>query len=251
MIRFYTPEIEETGLLPEVESGHCCRVLRMKDGDIIYTVDGRGNAFECEIINANPKKTEVRIIAKSAEPKHWQPRICLVVAPTKNIDRMEWLLEKATEIGVDEVIFLKCRHSERKEVKDERINKILVASMKQSMKARMPEFQGMVDFKDFIKNLDSAADDIRIMGYCAPEYEKRELTQVYQSGKNVTILIGPEGDFSEDEVKSAVNAGFIPATFGNTRLRTETAALFALCAIHTINLFCGTNSEILTEDSEK
>lgn len=236
MIRFFTPDIEQTGQLPEMESAHCCRVLRMKTGDIIHTVDGKGNAFECEITDANPRKTAVSIISKSAEPKHWCPRITLAVAPTKNIDRMEWLLEKATEIGVDSIVFVRCRHSERKEVKDERILKILVSAMKQSMKARMPEYHGMMNFADFMKDMrQNSKEAIKIMGYCAPEYPKRELTEVYEAGRDVVLLIGPEGDFSEEEVKEAVDSGFVPATFGNTRLRTETAALFALCAVHTLN----------------
>lgn len=236
MIRFFAPYIEQTGILPEVESGHCCRVLRMKTGDIINVVDGKGNAFECEILNANPKKTELRIISKTEEPRHWKPRVTIAVAPTKNIDRMEWLFEKATEIGVDSIVFLKCRRSERKEVKTERIEKILVSAMKQSMKSFIPKFQGMEDFKDYISSLPrKSGSEVRIMGYCSAEFPRKELTQVYEADDDVIILIGPEGDFTEDEVKLAVEAGFIPATFGNTRLRTETAALFALCAIHTIN----------------
>ncbi len=236
MIRFFSPDIETCGFLPEIESGHCCRVLRMNVGDIICTVDGKGNSFECEITDANSKKTQVRIISKTSEQKHWKPKITLAVAPTKNIDRIEWLLEKATEIGVDNIVLLKCRHSERKEVKEERIKKILVSAMKQSMKALMPQYKGMTDYKTFIKSLgQEECNSVRIMGYCAAEYPKRELTQVYEADKDVIILIGPEGDFSEEEVTTAVDAGFIPATFGNTRLRTETAALFALCSIHTIN----------------
>lgn len=234
MIRFFAPDIETDGILPEVESGHCCRVLRMKEGDIINAVDGKGYAYEAEIIDANPKRTAVSVISKTAEPKHWTPKITLAVAPTKNIDRMEWLLEKATEIGVDNVVFLKCARSERKDVKNDRLVKILVSAMKQSMKATLPQFLGMVDFKAFMKE-KSADNDIKIMGYCAPEFPRKDLVSEYRKGEDITILIGPEGDFSPQEVEMAVDAGFVPATFGNTRLRTETAALFALTAVHVLN----------------
>lgn len=236
MIRFYAPDIATDQTLPEVESGHCCRVLRMKEGDTIHAVDGKGFAYECVITDANPKKTEIEIISRFEEKRHWEPRITLAVAPTKNIDRMEWLLEKAVEIGIDRIIFLKCTRSERKDVKNDRLNKILVSAMKQSMKATLPEFCGMKTFKEFIKDLDSSKDEsIKIMGYCSAEFPRKELVNVYKAGKNVVLLIGPEGDFSPEEVEMSVKAGFIPATFGNTRLRTETAALYALAAIHVIN----------------
>lgn len=236
MIRFYAPDIETDTSLPEVESGHCCRVLRMKEGDTIHAVDGKGFAYECVITDANPKKTELDIISRSEEKRHWEPRITLAVAPTKNIDRMEWLLEKATEIGIDRIIFLKCARSERKDIKNDRLNKILVSAMKQSMKATLPEFCGMKTLKEFIKDLDSSKDEIiKIMGYCSEKFPRKELVNVYEQGKDVTLLIGPEGDFSPEEVEMSVKAGFIPATFGNTRLRTETAALYALATIHVIN----------------
>ena len=236
MIRFYAPDIITTRTLPETESAHCCRVLRMKEGDIIHAVDGKGVAYKCMILEAHPKHTVVEIMEKREESLHWTPNITLAVAPTKNIDRMEWLLEKATEIGVNEIFFLKCEHSERKEVKDDRMQKILVSAMKQSMKAFMPEFHGMITFKEFIKRInEDYKDSSLIMGYCSSEYPRRELTKVYNASENVVILIGPEGDFSPEEVTLAVDAGFVPPTFGNTRLRTETAALYALTAIHVIN----------------
>lgn len=236
MIRFYAPDIETDASLPEVESGHCCRVLRMKEGDTIHAVDGKGNSYECVITRSHQKRTEVDIVSSRKEPRHWEPRITLAVAPTKNIDRMEWLLEKATEIGVDNIVFLKCSRSERKDVKTDRLQKILVSAMKQSMKAQLPEFEGMIDFKKFIKNVEEADDDaIKIMGYCSDEFQRKDIVSVYRQGKDVTILIGPEGDFSPEEARMALEAGFIPATFGNTRLRTETAALYALSSIHVIN----------------
>ncbi len=204
----------------------------MKEGEIIYVVDGKGHTFECEITLAHPKHTEVKILNKELEDKHWTPSITLALAPTKNIDRMEWLLEKAVEIGVDHIVFLKCRRSERKDIKTERLEKILVSAMKQSMKATIPIFDGMQDFKYFIKNLP---DGEKFMGYCAEEFPRLELVKEYSPGHDVVILIGPEGDFSPEEVSMAIDSGFKPVTFGNTRLRTETAALYALSAIHVIN----------------
>ena len=235
MIRFYASDIVSNPVLPESDSGHCCRVLRMKEGDTIQVVDGCGHAYDCIITDAHPKHTALEITQIHEEPKHWVPYITLAVAPTKNIDRMEWLLEKAVEIGVDRIVFLKCRRSERKEVKDERLIKILVSAMKQSMKSTLPEFDGMVDFKKFISEKN---DSQKFMGYCDDSNPLLKLTDEYHPAQDVTILIGPEGDFSEDEVKMAVEAGYIPVTFGDTRLRTETAALYALSTIHISNDLC-------------
>lgn len=232
MIRFHAPDIAETNTLPETESAHCCRVLRMKAGDILFAVDGIGNVFECRITDPSPKATEVEILSVAQEPKHWKPFITLAVAPTKNIDRIEWLFEKATEIGVDRLVLLRCEHSERKDVKPERLNKILVSAMKQSMKATLPLFDGMLPFRQFMKEADNSA---KFMGYCSESFPRVEFARSCPSATDITVLIGPEGDFSPQEVEWAVAAGYRPVTFGNTRLRTETAALYALSAIHIIN----------------
>ena len=232
MIRFHAPDIAETHTLPETESAHCCRVLRMKADDILFAVDGIGNVFECRITDPSPKATEVEILSVAQEPKHWKPFITLAVAPTKNIDRIEWLFEKATDIGVDRLVLLRCEHSERKDVKPERLNKILVSAMKQSMKATLPLFDGMVPFRQFMKEADNSA---KFMGYCSESFPRVGIARSCPSSPDVTVLIGPEGDFSPQEVEWAVEAGYRPVTFGDTRLRTETAALYALSAIHIIN----------------
>lgn len=233
MIRFYSPDIKETLTLPESDSGHCCRVLRMSEGDEIEIVDGKGNSFHCRISNAHPKHTIVEILSERKEEKHWTGKLTIAVAPTKNIDRMEWLLEKAVEIGVDRIVFLKCERSERKEVKEERIVKILVSAMKQSMKSTLPEFDGMVDFKKFVK--EDFEGSLKFIGYCSEEYPKLPLLQEYIPGSDAVIVIGPEGDFTPKEIEEAVNNGFKCVTFGNTRLRTETAALYSLTNIHSVN----------------
>lgn len=233
MIRFYAPEIETEGMLPETESGHCCRVLRMAAGDRIEVVDGKGHSFTCEIVDARPKGTKVEIIERRDEPRSWDVSIRLAVAPTKNIDRIEWLLEKAVEIGVDRVTLLRCEHSERKNVNTERLLKIMVSAMKQSLKAKLPMLdEGLVSFEKFLSDTDTPS---RLMGYCSDSYPRKELVKEYLPGSDVTLLIGPEGDFSPKEVEEAVRAGFVPVTFGKSRLRTETAALYALTAIHILN----------------
>ena len=231
MIRFYNPDIDTDSTLSQVESGHCCRVLRMHEGDEIEVVDGKGRLYRCEITDANPRSTGIEILSSVEIPKHWKPYITLAVAPTKNIDRMEWLAEKAVEIGVDKIIFLNCRHSVRKTVKRDRIEKILISAMKQSLKAKLPEFVEMMHYRDF---MNSRIIGKRFIGYCDDNIEKVDFANSYDGLSDITILIGPEGDFSPEEIKMALNHEFQPVTFGNTRLRTETAALYALCATHTI-----------------
>jgi 16S rRNA (uracil1498-N3)-methyltransferase len=232
MIQFFAPDIESTGLLPEQESVHCCRVLRMKAGDCLTVVDGAGHIFECMLTDANPRSASVEIISKSDEIKAWRPRITLAVAPTKNGDRMEWLVEKAVEMGIDEIILLNCQHSERRKFNIDRLRKIAISAMKQSLKATLPNIPDMIDFKLFISSVKECD---RYMGYCDKDYPRREFVKEYDGRKDVTILVGPEGDFSPEEVQIAVEAGFIPVTFGNTRLRTETAALYAVAAVHTLD----------------
>lgn len=232
MIRFYSPDIASDLTLPEIESGHCCRVLRMKEGDRIYVVDGKGMEYECEITDAHPKHTSVMILSEREDPKHWKEKIVLAVAPTKNIDRIEWMLEKVVEIGVDEIVLLRCEHSERKNVNEERLVKIIISAMKQSLKATLPVFRGLVKYQDFIESIDTP---LKYMGYCAPDVERREFAKEFPGKGDVTVMIGPEGDFSPEEVMLAMNKGFVPVTFGESRLRTETAALFAVTAIHVID----------------
>ena len=236
MIRFYAPDIESDGRLPEVESSHCCRVLRMREGDRIEVVDGKGHAYRCEIVGSHPKHTDVEILEKETEALHWTPRITLAVAPTKNMDRIEWMVEKAVEIGVNRIVFLDCLHSVRRTVKRERVEKIMISAMKQSLKATLPGLAGPVAFDDFVRS-DSSV--LRYMGYCDKSVERRQFEREYDGVGDVTILIGPEGDFSPEEVSLAIDCGFLPVTFGNTRLRTETAAIYSLCAAHALIAMSG------------
>lgn len=234
MIRFYSPDILQTGRLPEDESVHCARVLRLKEGDEIETVDGAGYSYTCRITKASPKGVEVEILERREEPKNWGPRLTLAVAPTKNADRMEWLVEKAVELGIEEIVLLKCEHSERKVMKLDRVTRIMVSAMKQSLKASMPVLRGPVPIADFLGE-SRDKDACRVFGYCSPSVERQDFGDVYKPNENLIIMIGPEGDFSPVEVAEAIKAGFVPVTLGKSRLRTETAALYGVVAFHVIN----------------
>lgn len=233
MIQFYAPEIESTGILPEQESSHCCRVLRMKEGEDIVVVDGKGSRFHCRIVEAHPKHTAVEIMSREDASNHWDYQITIAVAPTKLSDRIEWMLEKVVEIGVDRVVLLKCRHSERKVMKLERLEKVMVSAMKQSLKGVLPVIEDMTDFSEFVKENSNSGQ--LFFGYCNDSFSRKEFVKEYCPGKSVVIMIGPEGDFSPEEVEMAVAYGFIPVTFGQSRLRTETAVLYGVTAVHALN----------------
>lgn len=233
MIQFYSPEIETTGRLPEEESGHCVRVLRMKTGDELWATDGKGHRFKCRIEKADPKATTFTILEKEDLPREREFKLTLAVAPTKNADRMEWLVEKAVEIGTDRIVLLKCARSERKVLRTDRLRKVMVAAMKQSLSGFLPELSEVIDFKEFLK--EEGKGEEKYFGYCSPDYPRKEFAKEYQAGKDVVIMIGPEGDFTEEEVEMAVKTGYQPVTFGKKRLRTETAGVFAISAVNTIN----------------
>lgn len=228
MIQFYAPEIVETGLLPETESGHCVRVLRMKQGDTVYITDGKGHRYECMILEAHPKHTAVEILSQVEIKPWWGFQLEICVAPSKNSDRIEWFVEKAVEIGVDRITLMKCKRSERKVMRKERLEKIAISAMNQSLKTNRTEIVGPVDFKDIVTDGFSGH---KFMGYCDDSFPLLSFSKEY-SGGDLRILIGPEGDFSPEEVETAVSNGYLPVTFGNSRLRLETAALYAAVAAH-------------------
>ncbi len=235
MIRFYAPDIESTATLPETESGHAVRVLRKQPGDTIEVVDGRGNLFGCTLLDAHPKHAMVRIDYRTPLPKVWKPSITVAVAPTKHLDRMEWLVEKLVEIGIDRFVPLLCSRSERKEIKRERLEKIAVSAMKQSLKATLPLIDEMVPIGGFLNSLCDS-DCLKYMGYCDERTPRTLLARNYVAPKDVAIMIGPEGDFDPVELKMAIyGSGFEPISMGDNRLRTETAALVAVNTIHTLN----------------
>lgn len=228
---FYTPDILTDPELPFEEAQHCIKVLRKKEGDEILLADGKGNFYDAEIIQANPKHCIVNIVKSIFQKKNWNFNIQIAFAPTKNMDRVEWFAEKATEIGIDHFSPILCQYSERKEIKLQRIEKILVSAMKQSQKAYLPRLDKMQSFSQFVKQ---EFDGQKFIAHCYPQ-EKPILKEVYKKGMNALILIGPEGDFSEKEVEEAILSGFQPISLGESRLRTETAALAACHAVHVLN----------------
>lgn len=226
---FYTPDIANTQELPEEEAGHCLRVLRLGIGDEVMLTDGRGFFYQAVISAATQKRCMVKIVSKTEQEPFWGGHLHLALAPTKNMDRMEWLAEKATEIGFDELTFLNCRFSERKVIKTDRIEKIVVSAVKQSLKARKPVVNEMTDFRKFMERDFSGQ---KFIAHCY-EGEKPLLRDVLHPDEDAVILVGPEGDFSPEEVTLAMEKGFQPVSLGKSRLRTETAALVA---VHLMNL---------------
>lgn len=222
---FFNPDIDETTQsfsFHKEESRHIIKVLRKKDSDILHVTNGKGILFETEITLASDNKCIVDVISitKSPEPKF---RLHLAVAPTKMNDRFEWFLEKATEIGIQEITPIICDRSERKVVNLDRFEKIILSAMKQSNETFLPKLHEAVSFKEFIKQKNQG---LQFIAHCE-ETDKKSLKETLKPNENVTLLIGPEGDFSEKEIKLAIENHYQPVTLGNTRLRTETAAVVA------------------------
>lgn len=229
---FYTPDYKgeaDSCILPEEESQHAVKVLRLKAGEHIHLVNGVGGLFETEILNPHPKRCEVKILNRVYEYGKRNFHLHIAIAPTKMNERMEWFLEKATEIGIDEVTPVICRFSERKELKLQRMEKILISAMKQSVKAYKPKLNEPCDFGQVLEKAEASQ---KFIAHCYEE-EKILLKEAYTQGSDVLILIGPEGDFSQEEVQAAIAAGYKPVSLGNSRMRTETAGIVAC---HTINL---------------
>lgn len=238
---FYVPDTSNVCELPEEEAQHAVRVLRMEMGDEMMLMDGEGTFFRAVVTEATKKRCLYRIEETLPQERQWQSLLHLAMAPTKNMDRTEWFAEKATEIGFDELTFLKCRWSERTIIKTERIEKILVSAMKQSHKAWKPVLNEMLDFRAFLQEMEkrekaSGKSMQKFICHCYEEErlgEKVALKDAIKHGEDVLVMVGPEGDFSIDEVKLAESMGFQSVTLGMSRLRTETAALVA---VHIMNL---------------
>lgn len=223
MTLFYAPDILENPFLPEDESAHCTRVLRLQAGAVVQIIDGKGTLYDATIVAPHAKRTEVQIVSAHPDFGRRPFRLHLAVAPTKNSDRFEWFVEKATEIGVDEITPLLCRYSERRAIRPERIEKILVSASKQSYKARIPQLNPMTAVDEFLQHV---REPYRFVAHCY-EDDKPHLLHVCPPKSEVVIMVGPEGDFSRDEVDLAVNQHFVPVTLGASRLRTETAGVVA------------------------
>jgi 16S rRNA (uracil1498-N3)-methyltransferase len=229
---FYNPELTEKTnqfSFSKDESKHITKVLRKKDGDTLHITNGKGWLFTAKIINVDIKNCTVTIVSKTFQPKR-SFQLHLAVAPTKMNDRYEWFLEKATEIGIDSITPIICERSERKVIKPERYERIVQSAMKQSLHFYLPKLNTSISFKDFIRQ-DFTGQ--RFIAHCE-ELERKSLKQALKAHQDVTILIGPEGDFSVKEIAQALQNDFIPVTLGETRLRTETAAIVA-CHSFTYN----------------
>ena len=225
---FYVPDAAHVTALPDEEAVHAVRVLRMSAGDEMMLMDGEGTFFRAQVTMASQKHCQYEIVESLPQERQWQGHVHLAIAPTKLMDRIEWMTEKAVEVGIDELSFLDCQFSERRSLKLPRIEKIVVSAVKQSRKAYMPILNDMKSFKSFV-NQHSAGR--RYIAHCYDEVARVNLFDELRKGaadEDALVLIGPEGDFSIDEVRMAVEAGFVSVDLGKSRLRTETAGLSAV-----------------------
>ena len=230
---FYNPTINETTesfTFDREESKHIIKVLRKKDGDILFVTNGLGYLFKTEITLASDSKCTVQMVSfEKSAPSNF--KLHLAVAPTKMNDRYEWFLEKATEIGIQEITPIICDRSERKVINTDRFEKIILSAMKQSNELYLPKLNPAISFKEFIKQQN---EGLQLIAHCE-ETDKKTLKSVVQPNTNITVLIGPEGDFSEKEIALALEQKYIPVSLGNTRLRTETAAVVACHSVVFVN----------------
>ncbi len=257
---FYAPDINPPHhTLSAEESRHCVKVLRLSAGDHLHLTDGRGGMYVAEMVRPDPRGCEVRVVESVQDPGR-PYRLTMAVAPTKNSDRYEWFLEKATEVGVDVIVPIECSNSERRVFKPERAEKVLVSAMKQSLKSRLPRLEPLTPLRGILSHPFGAGADlhliadtkrvlpgtadrpcVKLIAHCRPEGEfpdapRIPLTRALPAATDALILIGPEGDFTAEEVRHALAAGFIPVSLGESRLRTETAALTAVVAAYIANL---------------
>lgn len=231
---FYFPDLSSDIItLDEEESKHAVRVLRLKNGDAVELVDGKGTRATAEVSDDHPKRCALQVTERKVETTGRNFRLHIAIAPTKNIDRLEWFVEKAVETGIDAITLLSCGHSERLTVKLQRLGKVAVSGMKQSQQSWLPELNDVVPFGDFVSSVSPGAQ--RFIAHC-DEGEKSHLKNLLQPGGEVVVLIGPEGDFSPGEIATATAAGFRAVSLGETRLRTETAALVAALTVQLGNV---------------
>lgn len=232
MISFYIKNIfSDTIVLDREESNHCIRVMRLKHGDRVQLHDGQGTLLEALIEDPNPQKCALKIVGKAETAARADYRLTIAIAPTKNIDRFEWFLEKSTEIGIDKIIPIICQRSERKDLKADRLEKVMISAMKQSGQSYLPELTQKTSFKDLM-NMPFTGD--KFISHCVAE-SKILLQQAVTPGRDVLILIGPEGDFEGSEIALALLNGYLPVSLGASRLRTETAGIVACHTVCLVN----------------
>ena len=229
MALFYQPDLNDIHLTQE-ESRHAVKVLRLREGDTIELADGQGHICQAVITKADERETGFRITEKKLIPRR-RYSIHLAIAPTKNIDRMEWMVEKCTEIGIEKITFVQCKTSERPSVQMDRLMKITVSAMKQSRQVWLPELADMVPFKEFLPTLSEDQRFIAFVDQTNPNHISGEV----KPGRNCVLLVGPEGDFTPEELSLAIQNGFLKVSLGPNRLRTETAGVYGVVAIATVN----------------
>ena len=230
---FYNPNLDlsvSQFTFSEEESKHIVKVLRKKEGDVLQITNGKGYLFEAEILQAQAKRCKAQVISNQKRHKkmHW---FHMAVAPTKTNDRFEWFLEKATEIGVNEITPILCERSERKTIKRERLEKVVQSAMKQSLRTYLPKLNDAISYHEFMQQENTG---LLFIAHCEND-EKMELKRRVAPDRDVTIIIGPEGDFSRQEINEAYEKGFLPISLGEYRLRTETAAIVACTTVNIIN----------------
>ena len=225
---FHVPNAAEMTELPQEEAQHAAKVLRLVPGDEVFLMDGVGTFYRAELTLVSQKHCLYNILETLPQEKAWHGNTRLAIAPTKNIDRIEWMVEKSTEIGFDGVTFLDCKFSERRQIRTDRIEKIVTSAAKQSRKPFFPTVGDMVDFRKFIAECKS---EHKYICHCYNEIERSDFYKVLadvDATADITVMVGPEGDFSIDEVQYALDRGFQSVTLGDFRLRTETAGLVAM-----------------------
>jgi 16S rRNA (uracil1498-N3)-methyltransferase len=230
---FYAPDITgDNYVLDENESRHLIRVLRMKRGDLVRLIDGKGNLYEGIISQPDQNRCIVDITGKIDGFEKRKYRLHIAISPIKNPERFEWFIEKSVEIGIDEITPLLCKNTEKSGIKTERVNNLIISAMKQSLKATKPILNEPCSFKDLTGR---KSNEVRMIAHCDDSVLRRRISDVYSKQDNAIILIGPEGDFTRDEIDSAMASGFIPVHLGPSRLRTETAGIAACHSIYFIN----------------
>jgi 16S rRNA (uracil1498-N3)-methyltransferase len=228
---FYQPDFSEISALTDDEAFHAAKVLRLREGEAVRVTDGQGSWFDAVVKSSMPKRCDLTVIQRTVQtPRNY--RIEIALAPTKNMDRIEWFVEKATEIGIDTISFFYTKHSERRNMKLERLHKIAVSAMKQSLQAYLPKIKEAGDFSKFVPGVTTAQ---KFIAHLPEDRIPLHVIKKAPPGQAYTVLIGPEGDFTEAEIQLTQLHSFEMVTLGNTRLRTETAALVACQALHSVN----------------
>ena len=244
---FYSAKINPTLpnlLLSEEESAHCIKVLRKREGDTVFFTDGIGNFYETKITSDHPKKCIVEIQNFIPDENEKKIQLSIAIAPTKKIDRFEWFLEKATEIGCYEIIPILCAHSERKILKMDRLLNVIISSLKQCLKSRLPLLNEMKSFEEFLESMKSFEGkkfighipELSTISFPPKQFNTDSISSMYKKDEDVLVAIGPEGGFSEKEIFQAIQYGFIPISLGNSRLRVETAGIVACAIINHMNI---------------